>query len=442
MAYEYRLLHIDLWGCGLMATDITIRNGKVYLFSDDFHWLTKTSTNATAGTIDDHERYKTIYSKLPFEQLLYRYQNIHRITSHDIRTATKNKSEIPLIEAHIQNELKWIPIIATEKAFPQDPDFFFCHDIIQPLIDACNLAKTDLPILLLGGSGTGKESFASLVHRNSNKWNHAYKTAFLVGFDSLHCHSSLFGHVKGAFTGAARDRVGLVEMCENGTIFFDEIDKLPLEVQSKLLRFLETHEYTRLGEDIPRHANCRCVFASSRNIPDLVKKDLFLADLYFRISGAIIHIPSFKDIILSEKNQAAKLFFYFFSRYSKSFGFETGTRLNDVWSFIKSQTHQLKLWMQYDWPGNFREFKYYVQKNLVLNRWGDLPIDSEDSAPSDAGQRPQAEKGQFPRFDEYERQYIQQLLLCSNGSIKQASEISGLSISTIQRKIKALGIAR
>ena len=157
------------------------------------------------------------------------------------------------------------------------------------------IAPSDIPVLITGESGTGKELVAQAIHNNSPRAKKVFKPLNCAGLSESILESELFGHVKGAFTDAARDREGVFEYADGGTLFLDEIGDMPTPMQAKLLRVLESGEVVRVGSNAPQHVDVRLISATNRNLQQFVKEDRFREDLFFRIRGALIEVPALRD---------------------------------------------------------------------------------------------------------------------------------------------------
>lgn len=260
----------------------------------------------------------------------------------------------------------------------------------------------------------------------------------MVGLGEQFVHSELFGHTKGSYTGATEARNGIIQEFDGGTIFFDEIDKLELTVQAKLLRYLETQEYSKLGENKLNKSDCRFIFATSKNLLELVKDGRFLLDLYYRITGAVVNLPSLKEIMDGNPEIAHSLFNFFHNLLCQNYGDKIGS--DEHWQDILMETDHLRLWFEYEWHGNFREFINYMKRNLILRKWGDLPDSKKENDDSYNINIASTPNTTFLAFSQIEKDYITKLMKNVNGIKKRASDVSGLSLSTINRKLKEYNI--
>ena len=226
--------------------------------------------------------------------------------------------------------------------------------IVEMLSLISQVSTTDISILVTGESGSGKEMVAKAIHKNSKRKFESLIIVNCAAIPSGIIESELFGHKKGSFTGASEDRKGYFEQANKATIFLDEIGEAPLETQVKLLRVLETGEYMRVGESKVRYTDVRVIAATNKNLSELVKKELFRQDLYYRLKTVNIHIPSLRDRV-EDINP-------FVERFALEF-----TRSNEILyrGFMPDAIRKMK---QYDWPGNVRELKNFVEKVMVLEK--------------------------------------------------------------------------
>ena len=216
------------------------------------------------------------------------------------------------------------------------------------------MLRVDISVLITGESGVGKEVIAKAVHKASNRSRKPLVTVNCGAIPEGIIESELFGHKKGSFTGADQNRKGYFEEADKGTIFLDEIGETPIDTQVKLLRVLESGEYMRVGEATTRKTNVRLIAATNKNLEELVKKGLFREDLYFRLKTILLNIPPLRERL----EDIGK----FVERFSLEF-----TRSNNIIykGFVPSAIRLLK---QYDWPGNIRELKHFVEKLMVLQK--------------------------------------------------------------------------
>lgn len=213
------------------------------------------------------------------------------------------------------------------------------------------IAQTDTPVLLQGESGTGKELFARALHVWSPRSSQAYIPLNAGAVHETLMESELFGHEKGAFTGANAVKLGLVEMADQGTLFLDEIGEMPLNLQVKLLRFMETGEFRRVGDNRLRRVNVRIVTATNRNLPEEVEAGRFRKDLYYRLTGMVLHIPPLRE----RKGDILQLAEHFL---------RTGQRGHSRTIHLAPETQEALL--AYDFPGNVRELAHLIERGMIL----------------------------------------------------------------------------
>ena len=216
------------------------------------------------------------------------------------------------------------------------------------------VAPVDISVLVTGESGCGKEVVAKAIHKHSKRSFTPMVTVNCGAIPEGIIESELFGHKKGSFTGASDDRKGYFEQANKGTIFLDEIGEAPLETQVKLLRVLETGEYMRVGESKVRRTDVRVIAATNKTLSDLVKKEKFRQDLYYRLKTVNIHIPSLRERV--EDINA------FVERFALEF-----TRSNEI-LYRGFMPDAVRIMKKYDWPGNVRELKNFVEKIMVLEK--------------------------------------------------------------------------
>ena len=216
------------------------------------------------------------------------------------------------------------------------------------------VASVDISVLITGESGTGKEVVARAIYKESKRADKPLVTVNCGAIPEGIIESELFGHKKGSFTGAGEDRKGYFEEADKGTIFLDEIGETPLDTQVKLLRVLESGEFMRVGEAETRKTDVRVITATNKNLADLVQKGDFRQDLYFRLKTVNINIPPLRERI-EDISQ-------FIERFSLEF-----TRTNDIRyrGFVPEAVRKMK---KYDWPGNIRELKHFIERVLVMEK--------------------------------------------------------------------------
>ena len=226
--------------------------------------------------------------------------------------------------------------------------------ILEVIRMIAQVAPVDISVLITGESGTGKEVMARAIHKHSRRSNLSMITVNCGAIPEGIIESELFGHKKGSFTGASEDRKGYFEEANKGTIFLDEIGETPVETQVKLLRVLETGEYMRVGESKVRYTDVRVIAATNKNLSELIKKDRFRQDLFYRLKTVMVHLPSLRDRV-EDINPLVE-------RFALEF-----TRSNEI-LYRGFMPEAIRIMKQYNWPGNIRELKNFVEKIMVLEK--------------------------------------------------------------------------
>ncbi|QDU72145.1 sigma-54-dependent transcriptional regulator [Mucisphaera calidilacus] len=290
------------------------------------------------------------------------------------------------------------------------------------------VAPTTIPVLILGESGTGKELVAQAVHNNSKRARKTFVPLNCAGLSESILEDELFGHVRGAFTGADKERQGRFEYADGGTLFLDEVGDMPLPMQAKLLRVLESGEVVRLGSNETRHVDVRLVSATNRDLEDLVKKGEFREDLYFRIKGAEVTLPALRE----RRDDIPVLVRHFVDKFSREYERATPEVAEDVMLALA----------RHSWPGNVRQLINVVQNMLVIAE-GDrieprhLPGEIRPAAADDASF---AEDPNAMSLDQIEKRAIREALRISGGNREQAARSLGIGERTLYRKLKEYGL--
>ena len=233
--------------------------------------------------------------------------------------------------------------------------------IIEVLGMIAQVAPVDISVLITGESGTGKEVMARAIHKHSKRSNSLMVTVNCGAIPEGIIESELFGHKKGSFTGASDNRKGYFEEANKGTIFLDEIGEAPLETQVKLLRVLETGEYMRVGESKVRYTDVRVLAATNKNLIELVKKNQFRQDLYYRLKTVMVQVPPLRDRV-EDINPLVE-------RFALEF-----TRSNEI-SYRGFMPNAIRIMKQYNWPGNIRELKNFVEMIMVFEKGERITVD-------------------------------------------------------------------
>ncbi|MEM1261167.1 MAG: sigma 54-interacting transcriptional regulator [Pseudomonadota bacterium] len=223
------------------------------------------------------------------------------------------------------------------------------------------VAETPASVLILGESGVGKELIAHALHTRGPRADRPFVKVNCASVPSELFESEFFGHVKGAFTGAVRDRVGRFQLANEGTIFLDEVGEIPVELQGKLLRVLQEQEFERVGEDVTRRVDVRVIAATNRNLEEEVAAGRFREDLYYRLSVFPIHAPPLRE----RGDDVVQLAQHFLDRTCRDFG-------REPLALSQRDIHAIR---QYDWPGNVRELKNVIERAVILSKGDVLRLD-------------------------------------------------------------------
>jgi formate hydrogenlyase transcriptional activator len=286
------------------------------------------------------------------------------------------------------------------------------------------VAPTDASVLILGETGTGKELIARAIHDLSSRRDRTFVKLNCAAIPTGLLESELFGHEKGAFTGAITQKAGRFELANKGTLFLDEIGDIPLELQPKLLRAIQEQEFERLGGTRTIHVDVRLVAATNRDLNQMINERQFRTDLYYRLSVFPVSVPPLRE----RPDDIPKLVRYFAQKYSR--------RMNRPVETIPSEA--MEALVRYPWPGNVRELENLIERAVILTRGPvlQIPLTELRGAP---------ESGTPITLQEAERDHIRRVLEKSNwviGGPNGAANRLGMKRTTLQSKMKKLGISR
>jgi NtrC-family two-component system response regulator AlgB len=281
-------------------------------------------------------------------------------------------------------------------------------------------AEAQATVLISGESGTGKGLLAGLIHEWSPRGQGPFVTVDCAALQENLLESDLFGHVRGAFTGAARDKVGKLQLAEGGTVFLDEVSEIPPAIQGKLLRFLQNREFERLGDPRPRTVDVRVIAATNKDLEELVHDGAFREDLYFRINVLELFLPP-----LRERPEDIPLLAEHYLQRS--------ARLNDK-RVVPITAEAMARLQAYPWPGNIRELVNTMERCVIMSGAG--PLDVEGLPPGIANYKPpNGSTTCLASLAEMEKAHIREVIL-QTGSLEEAARILGIDPATLWRKRK------
>jgi two-component system, NtrC family, response regulator HydG len=296
------------------------------------------------------------------------------------------------------------------------------HDVLR------RVAPTDARVLITGESGTGKELVAEMLHANSPRKNGPFIAINCGAIPRDLQESELFGYVRGAFTGADRDKAGLLESADRGTVFLDEVGEMSPDTQVKLLRFLEKGEMTPLGSSRPRTVNVRVIAATNRDLGEAIHSRSFREDLYYRLKVVSIHLPPLRerkeDIPLLAQNLLEEL------------APRIGSKVHTI------SPHALDALTDYDWPGNVRELKNVIERALIFADDGILDLEHlpEELFKRHLAHVSDSEPNEIAPLDEIEKKYILEVLERLGGNKLLTARHLNIATTTLYRKLRIYGI--
>lgn len=319
------------------------------------------------------------------------------------------QKKVRQLEKRISDKYSFDTIIGKSKPLEQAIDL------------AKKVAKTDSTVLLRGETGTGKEVFAQAIHESSNRSGKSFVALNCSTFGKEILESELFGHKQGAFTGALKDKKGFIEEANGGTLFLDEIGEMPIDLQAKLLRVLETNEYIPVGDSTPKKSNFRLIAATNRDLKAESDNHNFRSDLYFRLNVFEIIIPPLRERI----KDIPPLTSYFVKQFSD--------KTNKM--ELQISPGFLQKLEAYHWPGNIRELKNIIERSVIL---ANDDVLTQDLLPYEI-QHPQNNTGKnMSAFSLHsiEKLHIQKVLNYTKGNKTEAARLLEMGIATLYRKIE------
>lgn len=289
---------------------------------------------------------------------------------------------------------------------------------------AKKVAPTDATVLLLGETGTGKEVFAQAIHNASTRASKSFVALNCSAFTKELLESELFGHKAGAFTGAVKDKKGLIEEANGGTLFLDEIGEMPVDLQSKLLRVLETGEFIKVGDTKPVKVSVRIIAATNRNLPEEVATGKFREDLYYRLNVFTITLPSLRQ----RKEDISLLADY----YTAFFSTKTNKKIKGI---AKDALQHLEA---NEWKGNIRELKNIIERAVILENSDYL---TTEVLPYDIQTGLHLSINSFD-LAAMEKQHIHKVLAFAKGNKTEAARLLNIGLTTLYRKMEEYGIPK
>ena len=351
------------------------------------------------------------FTREQFHLVLARVQRVHQ-----------DKQKIERLEREVNDSNAQSPEILLDSSTP------LVKEVMNTLLRA---AKTPASILILGESGTGKSVVARAIYQQSHLADRPFITVSCPSLSKELLESELFGHVKGAFTGALRDHWGKVKAAAGGTLFLDEIGDLPMEIQPKLLRLLQEREYERVGENVIRRAEVRIIAATSHDLKKRVAEGAFREDLYFRLNVITAEMPPLRlrpgDLIR------------FAGHFFKHFAALCGRRLE---GFSEQASAAIRA---YSWPGNLRELRNAIERAVIMAKGNkinleDLPAELRgQAAPGAKGNGAPPEVGSLVSMEKLEEAHLRKVMERTS-NLAEAAQVLGIDQATLYRKRKRMGL--
>jgi transcriptional regulator with GAF, ATPase, and Fis domain len=346
----------------------------------------------------------------------------HEETHQELKLRLKEieslKNQLQAENKYLQEEIKlnhnFDEIVSKSKHF---------HKVLQQIEQ---VASTDSTVLVMGESGTGKELIARAIHNISLRSRKPLVKVNCAALPANLIESELFGHEKGAFTGALERRIGRFELADGGTIFLDEIGELPVELQAKLLRVLQEGEFERLGNPRTLKVNVRVIAATNRNLEQAIEKKEFREDLYYRLNVFPVICPPLRE----RKEDIPLLVKHFCQKHEG----KVGKKITHIPEKVMTSLET------YDWPGNIRELENIIERALILSRNGSLDYGEWIPAMTKAP-RP----GSLRKLEDVEKNHILEALKKTGWKVsgeKGAAKLLGLNATTLEARMKKWGIKR
>jgi formate hydrogenlyase transcriptional activator len=322
---------------------------------------------------------------------------------------------------------------AKEQIRPEDKfdDIIGRSASLQAALDQVKIvAPTNSTVLILGETGTGKELVARAIHNLSPRRQSAFVKLNCAAIPAGLLESELFGHEKGAFTGAVAQRIGRFEVASRGTVFLDEVGEIPLELQPKLLRVLQEREFERLGSSRTLQTGARLIAATNQDLATMVERQKFRSDLFYRLNVFPVQVPPLRE----RQEDIPLLVRHFVKQYAR--------RMNKTIETIPSET--MRVLTRYHWPGNIRELQNLMERAVILSPAGVLKVPLAGLQGAGLQDRPaRAASNKIGTLEDAERQHITEALQATNwvvGGPKGAAVLLGMKRTTLQWRMDKLGI--
>ncbi len=335
-----------------------------------------------------------------------------------------NEKILPLInrameKAELQNRVHQLEN-KVSKRYSFDSIIGVSKQIREAISLSKKVAVTDTTVLLMGETGTGKEVFAQAIHYAGKRSRNNFVAVNCAAISKEILESELFGHIAGAFTGAIKTRKGLFEEANEGTIFLDEIGELGLEMQTKLLRVLETSEFIKVGDTKPNKVNVRVIAATNRDLTREVDEGRFRSDLFYRLAVFQIHLPALRE----RSDDIELLLKHFLQLYS--------TRMNKKTPKVSKEF--LEIMKRYPWKGNIRELKNTIERIMILSDKDELTVD-DIPLEMQTGSSGDIITSKFDLLS-VEKEHIQRVLKYTKGNKTEAARLMNIGLTTLYRKIQ------
>lgn len=333
----------------------------------------------------------------------------------------------------IQDQIKLKQTVKNLKAVLADHYLF--DDIVSVssgmqavMQQVSQVADWSVPVLIQGESGVGKELVALAIHHCSGRNNQPFVPINCGAFPDTLLDSELFGHCKGAFTGAVNNKRGLIEEANKGTLFLDEIGEAPPMLQVRLLRFLDNGRFRRVGENQERSSDVRILAATNRDVAKWIEEGKFREDLFYRLSVAIIHIPPLRE----RKEDIYALSQHFLKIYSKRMGKDP----------VHLSPQVQRIFQEYPWPGNVRELENTIEHAMIVTRGNEITLSDLSHKFQKQGMDGNGQLlGSMLPLENIEREHILAVLNQTGGNKKKAAEILQISRTTLISKLKSWGVS-